>query len=177
MNVARRDVGRLGDRGGHHAVEGALAELAADDAEHQSLLGLGGPFEQVAQDPAPFARRSLTRCRGQPFDRRRDVEHTEGGDVGRVGTDVGDRRPSDADPADRRVADEEGDGRFDLVRGEPAQHVGDERDLVVALRRRRHLGGADGQLDEQHIMILTAVRRYGERQLTSRQRGRGKEGT
>ncbi len=159
LHVTSGDVGRAGDGRGHHAVERALTQFAADDAEHESLLGLGGPLEHVAQDPATFAGRSLTRRRRQPFDHRRDVEHAERGIARRVWADVGDRRPPDAEPTERRVADEEGDGGLDLIRREPAQHVGEERDLVVALGRRRHLRRTIGQLDEQHVPILTAQRR------------------
>ena len=65
LHVTSGDVGRVGDGGGHHAVERALTQFAADDAEHEPLLGLGGPLEQVAQDPATFAGRPLTRRRRQ----------------------------------------------------------------------------------------------------------------
>ena len=120
LHSTGRHVGRAGDGRGHHAVERTLAQFTTHDAEHQPLLGLSGSFQQVAHDPAALAGRPLARRRSQLCDHRRDVEDAERGIAGGVRADVGDGRPADTESTKRRVAHEEGDGRLDLTRRQPA---------------------------------------------------------
>ena len=51
---------------------------------------------------------------------------------------LGEGGPADADPALAGLADQEADGRFDLVGVEPAEEVGQRGDLGAAGRRGRH---------------------------------------
>ena len=54
------------------------------------------------------------------------------------GEPLGQRRPADTDPALAGLADQESDGGLDLVGGQPAQQVGQRRDLGAPRRRGRH---------------------------------------
>ena len=73
---------------------------------------------------------------------------------GRVGTDVVERRPADADPALEGVAGGEGDGGFDLVGRGLAQHVGERGDLLACVSRwRRPSRDAWREFVEQHAPV------------------------
>ena len=73
-----RDLRGLGDRLEHHALERTLAQLAGEQAAQQLLLRLGGPAEQVADEPEP------RRLRPRPRQRRDALE---------LGVDLADPEP------------------------------------------------------------------------------------
>ena len=126
----QRHTGRLGDGVGHHAVERALAQLAAEDGADHALLGLGRSAQQVAKHVAATGNRAAAADRSEGVDRVVDVVDAERGLGGGVRPDVGERRPADADPALERVAGGIGDGGFDLLRRRLAQDVRQCGDLL-----------------------------------------------
>lgn len=71
---------------------------------------------------------------------------------------LGQGRPADTDPALARLADEEPDCRFDLVRAEAAQEVGERGDLRRTGGRRRHPGRNVDHFRQEHAVILAAGR-------------------
>ena len=72
-----RDAGRLGDGVDHHAVERALAQLAAEHPHSSSLLGLGRPAEHVGEQRPPGRVDAGSRHRRQPVDGPVDLEHRQ----------------------------------------------------------------------------------------------------
>ena len=73
-----RDARRLGHRVDHHAVERALAQLAAEHLPQQVLLGLGRPGEDVRRAaPGGAALTPLPAIAGEPIDGGVDLEHRQ----------------------------------------------------------------------------------------------------
>ena len=99
-HVGQRHLGRLGDSVDHHALERALAQLAAEQAAQQALLGLGRPAEQVA-DQARAARAWRPRRRRA---RRRSSSAASTSPTVSVGRSARRRRGRAARPSRRRSA-------------------------------------------------------------------------
>ena len=149
-----RHAGRLGDGVDHHAVERPLAQLAAENIFHSSSCSASvarpntsaSRPRRAALTPAPdiAASRSTARVDLEDVERRRRR---------RLGPHVAQRRPPDADAALAQRAGQHADGDRHLVGRQPAQHVGQQRRLLAALRRRRQRPRRVGQLDEQHGLV------------------------
>ena len=69
-----RDVGRLGDRVGHHPEQRPLAEFTAEQPAQERLLGVGRLAEQSGDQLGPSSLRSLARDRADLAEPGVDVE-------------------------------------------------------------------------------------------------------
>lgn len=93
---------------GGEGVQGALADLAADQAAQEVLLVLGGGGHQPVEQPFALCLRALSGHRRDPVQGAVDVEDGEAGPVG--GRDrVAERPPSDAGSALGQPPGEVGD--------------------------------------------------------------------
>ena len=103
------------------------------------LFPLGRPCGEVAELAAAVAGRTRAGCRGQPVEQGVEV----GDGQARLGGRCAHRRrqaaPADADATLARLADEEPDGRRDLVGLELREQRGERIDL-----RQSRPGGRDG---------------------------------
>ena len=116
---------------------------------HRSRAGGAGQFAQRLiefgkGDPArSSARRFVSLGTDRPGFSGRSVPRLQPGRIGRRdsptgGDPFGQCGPADADPALAGFADQESDGRFDLVGVEAAEQVGQRGDLGAAGGRGRH---------------------------------------
>ena len=144
-----------GDGVDHHAVERTLAQLAAEHAPQQALLGRRRPGEHrrqqrrgaVPSNPAPTrAASSLS---------QRSISRTSSvGSSASAGVELAQRRPPDADASLAGLAGEQPDGDGRLVGRQRPQQAGEQRRLLAALGRRRDVLGDGGELDEPHLASI-----------------------
>ncbi len=130
-----RYAGRPRDRVGHDAFERALPKLAEEQADEETLLGLGRSREQRGELVAARSLGALTDDRLQARHRRVDLEQLERCAVGR-GRLLAERRPPHADGSLRQLARQVGDRDSDLLGRRRTKALGDARDLREPRRRR-----------------------------------------
>jgi hypothetical protein len=143
------DVGGAGDGLDHDAVQGALAQLAGEQADQEPLLVAGGAGEQVAQEAAPLGLGAGAGLPADPLEGGVDLADGERGGGGRRGQ-VAQGRVADADLALAQLPGEEGDRDADLVRLQAAQAAGEAGDLAEPRGCGRDRLGGRGELAEQH---------------------------
>ena len=147
------DPGGLGDGLDHHPLQGALAELARQQADQEALLGGGRPPEQLANQPPPLGLRPGPGQPADPLEGGVDLGHGQGGPGRRVGG-VAQGRPADPDLALAQVAGEERHRRVDLARLQAPQARRQPLHLGQAGGAGGDGGGRPGDLVEQHRAIL-----------------------
>jgi hypothetical protein len=144
-HVGRRNVGGGGDRVDHHALEGALTQLADEQTDQEILLGGGRASEERTQRRRSRRRRPLAGADRDGSERGVGLAERELGLRRRCAAQRSERRPADADPALARLAGKPGDGDLDLVGRRAAQDLGDR---VALGDPARGLGGTTGGGDE-----------------------------
>jgi hypothetical protein len=128
-DARRGDVRRRGDGVQHHALEGALAELAGQQPHEELLLVGGGGREEPGQDRLPSSGRTGAGRPGQLAQRLVDGGDGQRGLGGRRAGHPRQGAPADPQPALTRVARQPRGDRFHLVGAGPVEQVGDGRGL------------------------------------------------
>ena len=151
--AASGTLGGPGDRGQHHALLGALAQLAADQAAEQPLLGRRRPAEQVGQHGAPRGLRA--RRRTSPAARSNALSTSATVSVGSVDGAGSSRRAVQPSPVRRWRSSPRSHDTTACTASGPSpcghpQRGGDALDLRGARRRARHVGVGVSDLTEQH---------------------------
>ena len=145
------DVGRGGDGLQHDALQGALAELAGEQADEELLL-VGG---RGRQQRGRGARRGAPRSRRRRSRRARSASASTAATV-RDGASAGSPghprqgAPADAEPALPRLAGQPAGDRLDLAGVRPPQQVGDRGGLRGAGPGGSDRGGGGDDVGEQH---------------------------
>ena len=148
-DLGRRHFRGRGDGLGEHAVEGALAQLAADQAGQQSLFGRRCPRHQPPE-PIPAGRRGAAAAfGGDPFELGVDLADLKRRLRRRWGQ-VAERGVAQAGPPLAQLAGQERDDDGNLVRTRPAQAVGQQPGLGQPARLPGDRRGGLGQVVEQH---------------------------
>src|SRR6185295_15709159 len=130
----------------------AVPELADEEAREEVLLVGGRALDERRHESHAPPRRSRPRL--APDRRERAIDVVEG-EVGRAGgralANLAELRVADADLSLRQLAGEIGDGESQAARiaREPAQVLGDVRDLLVARARRADLARGFDELEER----------------------------
>ena len=164
-HAGHRDGGGLGDGVDHHAVERALAHLAAEHAPQEVLLRLGGATEDVDQQPLPGGGDAGPRTSPPAGRSPRWMSPTvsDGSVAGSCRASRSVAQPTPMRPC-TGLPGQEADGRGDLGWRQTAQHGGEETGLLTALARRRQLLRHRGKFGEQHgSSVLQACRRSAPR--------------
>ena len=169
-HLGRRHPGRARDRVGHHAGERALAQVAEQQPHEQLLLGRGRAREQrlhrarAARRPSPGPR--ARRSRRTPARPRATVSDASAAGAGRS------RSSAQPTPIWRWVSSPDSQlttGATSSV-ARPRQQRGEQRDLLVARRRRRDRGRRLDELGKPHptkhlaVCERTALARLGGRE-------------
>src|SRR5690606_38939612 len=144
-----RDLGGVRDGLDEEGVEGALADLAEDEAAEVLLLGLGEGAEQGGHGGGPAGLRPGTGKRGDALELLVDLRGGErGGGGGR--REVGKGAPADAGAALADAAGEVGGDDVDLVGLRLAERRREERALLQPGARGGDGGGGLGDAREEH---------------------------
>ena len=114
---------RLRDGAEHHAVEGALPQVAGDQVDEEALLVSGRAAHQPGQLGPAGCRGAGSRGGRQPGERGVDLDHGEGGLDGRVGQRA-QRAVADAQPALGQHPGQVRDDQPDLGRVAAREQVG-----------------------------------------------------
>ena len=153
-HLGRREVGCAGDRLDQDALEGALAQLADDEAPEEVLLLGRGAGEQGRQglearglraragDAADLLEGAVGGLEGQP---------RLGG--GAAGPGVADGGPAQTDAALAQLADEVGDADGDLDRRETRQELGEQADLLQPGAGLAHPPAGGDELGQEHAAL------------------------
>jgi hypothetical protein len=147
----RRESGRPRDRLLYEAVQRALADLAQHQAGQEPALVLARALEQAAQGPGAPLRGAGAALAGQRVEHAIHVQEGERLVPRRRRALEGgvDGAPAQADAALRQRAREVHRQQLRLAAARLPQHVRDEPDLLVLLRRRAHALHERGQRGER----------------------------
>src|SRR4051812_33326071 len=150
-HLVRRHLRRGGQRLGHEAREGPLAELAEDQAHEEILLLAGGAGEKAGEEPAALGRGAGAGRAGETLE---GGVHLAQGERGLGGDRLRHGAPDDgaaqADPPLAELAGEEGHGDVDLLGGEPPQEVAQRGDLLQAGSGLGDPAGGGDEVGEAH---------------------------
>jgi hypothetical protein len=149
-DLGQADPGRGGDRVGHHAVQGALAQLAADEEPQEPLLGRSRPAEQFVHHRAPLGLRAGAGDLRHLGERRVHLGHVEARLAGRV-RDLHQRPPAHPGTPLAQLTRQVHHDDLGLVRRRgPAQQSGDQVGLGTPGPGGGHGGRGVDEIGEQH---------------------------